>query len=199
MAPGAFVDERVPTELAEAKAELRQQAESVRNSLVTILNGDEPVAIGTIVTRDGGILTKATRLAKAPSCRRADGRTEPAKVVRVSRKDDVALLQIAAADLPVIKGWNSKDIPPVGPLLALPTASGTTVVGSVTCAPRTIPPSPKAEEFHHDGFPSAYQVGIPSVPVLNGGPVIDTRGRIREMGNVASDGWLIVIPSSSVK
>ena len=134
LAPGVFVEERGPSELEEAKAELRQRAESVRKSLVTILNGDEPVAIGTIVTRDGGILTKASALAKAPSCRLADGRTEPAKVVRISRKDDIALLRIAAADLPVIEGWDAKDIPPVGSLLALPTAGGTTVVGSVTCA-----------------------------------------------------------------
>jgi serine protease Do len=158
------------------------------------------VALGTIVTRDGGILTKASALAKAPSCRLADGRTEPAKVIRISRKDDVALLRIAAVDLPVIQGWDSKDILPVGLLLALPAPTGTTVVGSVACAPRSIRASPKGDEFHHDGFPSAYEVGIPSAPGLNGGPVIDAMGRMRGVVvAVASDGWLIVIPSSSAQ
>jgi S1-C subfamily serine protease len=33
----------------------------------------------------------------------ADGRTEPARVIRVSRKDDIALLRIAAVDLSVIE------------------------------------------------------------------------------------------------
>ena len=91
-----------------------------------------------------------------------------------------------------------KRIPSIGLLLALPTSTGTAVVGSVTCAPRSVAPSPKGEEFHHDGFPDAYEVGIPSLPILIGGPVIDAMGRMRGVVvAVASDGWLIVIPSSS--
>jgi S1-C subfamily serine protease len=159
---------------------------------------------GVLADKDGliitcaQILTKASAFAKAPSCRLADGRTKSARIIRVSRKDDTALLRIAAADLPVIEGWDLKRIPSIGMLLALPTPTGTAVVGSVTCAARSIPPSPKGEEFHHDGFPNAYEVGIPSVPVLNGGPVIDAMGSIRGVAVAkASDGWLIVIPSSS--
>lgn len=200
LAPGAYEERRGPPELAGAEAEVRRRAGSVKGSLVTILDGDEPVALGAIVTRDGGIVTRAGALGEAPSCRLADGRTEPAKVVRVSREDDVALLRIAAADLPAIEGWGSKDVPPIGQLLAIPNPDAMTVVGSVTCSLRSVMPAPKGGEFRHDRYPNVYEVGIPSTIKLSGGPVIDAMGRMRGViVAVASDGWLIVVPSSSAQ
>jgi len=192
-----------PSETEEAYGELRRAAEPSRRSVVTILDGKKPVAIGAIVARDGRILTKAHALPNAPSCRLADGRVMSAAIVRTSSESGLALLKISADGLREVNRWSSKDTPSVGQLLALPDPGDATMVGSVTCGAHQIRPVTEGNDDNslRHGFPRAYEIGVVSNPKLTGGPVVDAEGQLRGFVLAASDGSfdgsLIVVPSSA--
>ena len=97
------------------------------------------VAIGTIVSRDGQILTKASVLPEVTSCRLIDGRIFPAAVVKIAREHDLAILKIRVADLPIGE-WSREDDPRVGTILAFPAASDGLAVGFISHPPISIPP-----------------------------------------------------------
>jgi len=193
---------RGPPETEEAYGELRRGAELTRRSVVTILDGKKPVGLGTIVARDGRILTKANALPNAPTCRLADGRVMSAAIVRSSGASGLALLKISADGLREVDRWSSKDIPPVGQLIALPDPVEATMVGSVSCGAHEIRPvtEERGNDFLHDGFPRAYEVGVASNPKLTGGPVVDAEGQLRGFAvAAASAGSLIVVPSTTAR
>ncbi|SIO58359.1 Trypsin-like peptidase domain-containing protein [Singulisphaera sp. GP187] len=182
------------------RAEVRRGVETMVRSVVTILDGDEPVALGTIVGPEGQIVTRGSGLTKTPSCRLADGRISPVEVVRLSRANDLALLKISANDLRAVPGWSAQELPSIGELVAIPTPGGACSIGSVSGSARPIPAAPNDEEFPHGGFPTAFEVGVGTGPLLTGGPVVDASGRMRGVAvSVASDGWLIVVPVSAAK
>jgi S1-C subfamily serine protease len=187
-----------PPETEEAYGELRRAAEPTRRSVVTILDGKKPVAIGAIVARDGQILTRAHALPNAPSCRLADGRVMSAEIIRKSSALGLALLKVSADGLHEVDRWSSKDPPSFGHLLALPDPGEATMVGSVTCGAHQIRPVTEGNDDNslHHGFPRAYEIGVVSNPKLTGGPVVDAEGQLRGFVVAASDGSLIVVPSS---
>lgn len=188
-----------PPETEEAYGELRRAAEPTRRSVVTILDGKKPVAIGAIVARDGRILTKANALPNAPLCRLADGRVMSAAIVRTSSASGLALLKISADGVHEVDRWSSKDIPSVGELIAVPDPDEATMVGSVTCGAHQLRPAAEGDDDNslHDGFPRVYEIGVVSNPKLTGGPVVDAEGQLRGFVVAASDGSLIVVPSSA--
>jgi serine protease Do len=114
--------------LEAAGADHRRAAEATRGTLVDMLDGKRIVAHGTVVGRDGRILTLANVLPEAPTCRLSDGRVLPATVVKTSREHNLAILKIEAADLPALE-WSEADAPPIAALVALaaqvrPAATG---------------------------------------------------------------------------
>lgn len=82
-----------------------------------VLGDGKRRALGTIVSPDGYVLTKASELYGNISCRLADGRMLPAAVRNVAREHDLALLKIEARGLPQIV-WRRHQEPPVGTLVA---------------------------------------------------------------------------------
>jgi S1-C subfamily serine protease len=193
---------RGPSEAEEAYGELGRAADPVKRSVVTILDGKKPVALGTIVSGDGRILTRASALPNALSCRLADGRVMSAAIVRTSNASGLDLLKISADGLHEVDLWSPKDIPPVGQLMALPDPGEATRVGSVSCGAHEIRPVTEADDdnFPHDGLSRAYEVGVASNPKLTGGPVVDAEGQLRGFAvAAASAGSLIVVPSSAGK
>ena len=105
-------------------------------STVRVLCGDKPVALGTIISGDGWIITKASELKGKPTCKLKDNRSFPAKVVGVEEKHDLALLKIEAQGLKPIQWADSKSAV-VGNWLASPSA-GTepAAIGVVSVAAR---------------------------------------------------------------
>ena len=74
---------------------VRPISESVKDSVVQILSAGRPVALGTVVSADGYLLTKRSELSGDPiRVRLADGRLFPARVASVRRRNDLALLRI---------------------------------------------------------------------------------------------------------
>ncbi len=70
-------------------------AESVRDAVVQVLSGGRPVALGTVISTDGYVLTKRSELSGDPiRVRLGDGRLFPARVAAVRRRNDLALLRI---------------------------------------------------------------------------------------------------------
>lgn len=83
------------------------------SSTALVFSGDEPAALGTVVSKDGYILTKASELDQDISCRLRDGRHLPAKIIGVHADNDLAMLKIEAGDLTPVT-WNESDPPAVG-------------------------------------------------------------------------------------
>jgi serine protease Do len=87
---------------------------------VTILADDKEVALGTVVTADGGILTKDSETGKGTITVRLGDDIFPATLVKRFPEWDLALFQIPARDLRPIKF--AKNAPPAtrGSLLTVP-------------------------------------------------------------------------------
>lgn len=79
-------------------------------SMVQVLNGDDPVAVGTVVDSDGHVATKASQLppgAREGVVRLRDpmGQALEARVVGTDGKLDLAVLRIEGADRPTPIAW----------------------------------------------------------------------------------------------
>ena len=74
-------------------------------SVVTLLQGGKPLALGTIVRENGFVLTKQSEIAKAKGTlqvRLSSGCTLPAKEVRQFPEYDLALVKVEATGLPAL-------------------------------------------------------------------------------------------------
>jgi serine protease Do len=98
----------------------------------------EQVALGTVVSADGYILTKASELEDQISCQLADGRLLDAVVVGVEPLYDLAMLKVDADDLAAVQ-WSEDDSPPLGSWVATPGMAEIPVgIGVVSVSPRPI-------------------------------------------------------------
>jgi S1-C subfamily serine protease len=97
-------------------ARFRSVVAATRTSVVQVLNGGVPVALGTVVGEDGLIVTKGSELPPTPRCRLHDGRIVLARFIRVAHAFDLALLRVHCTDLTPVR-WAKGD-PRVGSLLA---------------------------------------------------------------------------------
>ena len=80
---------------SEMIALVRPLSESVKSSVVQVLCGSRPVALGAVVSVDGYVLTKRSELTGDPiRVRLADGQRLPARVASVRRRHDLALLKV---------------------------------------------------------------------------------------------------------
>ena len=98
---------------------------SAAASTVTIFSDDRQVALGAIIKADGLILTKLSEVENRPGLRveRADGNSFPAKIFKQNSENDLAILKIAAQDLPVIF-WSNVE-PKLGSFLLTVSPAGT--------------------------------------------------------------------------
>jgi serine protease Do len=96
----------------------REATAGVTESVVQVLDGNEPAAFGAVVDADGLVLTKASEVPDGVRCRLADGRVLAAKVVGVDPAYDMALLRVPASGLRPV-AWAASGEPAVGTLLAV--------------------------------------------------------------------------------
>ena len=129
-------------ELARAWAKAVERA---RGGVVEVLDGDAAVALGTVVTPDGHVLTKASELPMEqsfrPRCRLINGRLVDGKMVGVSAAYDLALLKGDATGLRPVEWADGERDTSAGTLIAAPVPSlGDSVVwGLVSVALRELP------------------------------------------------------------
>lgn len=132
-------DETSESPLVAIEKDLEQASVGIKQCVVQMLDGQKTVGLGTIVSSDGRILTKASLLPEAPACRLADGRLFPAAVVKTIREHDLAMLKIGAEKLPIPE-WSDDGQPQVGAIAAAPGAGDELAVGFVSHPEISIPP-----------------------------------------------------------
>jgi serine protease Do len=117
-------------------------------SVVRVMAGEKELALGTVVSADGYILTKNSEIADESevSVKLRDGRTLAAEVTGNDVRLDLVMLKVNAKDLTPVE-WSSSGSARVGDLLASPGPGGQTLaVGVVSVATRRtklsdLPPS----------------------------------------------------------
>lgn len=145
-------------------------------------------ASGFIFRRDGYILTSAHAVtgAQAISVATTDQRRFDAEVVGIDRRTDVALLRIAASDLPVVTVGHSSELCPGEWVAAMGAPFGferSVTAGVVSANPRYMPGG--------NGVP-LIQTDVALNPGNSGGPLFDERGNVVGMNSMiysASGGY----------
>jgi serine protease Do len=103
-----------------------------------VLCDERPAALGTVVSADGYILTKASELKGTITCAFGNEKPYEARLIGVHNDTDLALLKIAAKNLVPVR-WSREKAPAVGSFLATAGASGQPLaIGVVSVGPRTI-------------------------------------------------------------
>jgi serine protease Do len=98
------------------------------------------VALGTVVHREGWIVTKASELSGDVTCRFKDGRELSSRLIAEDEGLDLALLKVDADDLMPVE-WDESEELPLGAWLATPDLEEDPVtIGVVSVLPRRIPP-----------------------------------------------------------
>ncbi len=116
---------------------------------VRILADGEEVALGAVVEPNGYLVSKASVLSGKITCRFKDGTEKEAKIVGEDATDDLALLHVEAANLPMV-AWREGDPPLPGSFVATAgPADQPLAIGVVSSEVRRIfalaePPRPKA-------------------------------------------------------
>jgi len=110
-------------------APFKPVVERANVATVRVLSNEKDAALGTIVTADGLILTKASELRGAVSVKLNDGSVFDAEIVSLHKQTDLALLRIDSKDLKPVAFADSKNVPTgnwlaAAGLGALPTAVG---------------------------------------------------------------------------
>jgi serine protease Do len=130
---------RLYTSGSSVRKAFGEAVEVVRKSTVEVRIDGKPRALGTIVSDDGWVVTKASESNGEVTCRLSDGRDLPAKVVGANEANDLALLKLDASGLTAVE-WEMSGDPSIGQWVAtagvqsLPAA-----VGVVSTARRQIP------------------------------------------------------------
>jgi len=106
-------------------------------STVRVLSDGKDCALGTVVSADGLILTRASDLKGKLSCEFRDGKEYPARVLGIEPKTDLALLKVEAKGLTPIE-WRDSKSASAGAWLASPgMGQDPAAIGVVSVATRT--------------------------------------------------------------
>ena len=129
---------------------------------------------GFIVSDDGLILTNAHVVngASEVTVRLTDRREFTAKVVGVDTKSDIAVIKIAAKNLPTVKVGDSRNIRVGEWVLAIGAPFGfanSATAGIISAKGRTLPDS---------GYVPFIQTDVPINPGNSGGPLFNMRGEV---------------------
>ena len=120
------------------KAPFREVVADASRGTVQVLCDDKPVALGTVVSADGHILTKASELSGRIVCKLAGDKTYEARLLGIHEDTDLALLKIDAKNLVPVR-WARDGSPAIGSFLATAGRGGEPLaIGVVSVGPRTI-------------------------------------------------------------
>lgn len=117
---------------------LKSLARPVSKSIVRLYAGDRHVAMGTVVSADGLLITKNSEVTtRGPiTCLLSDGSKVPAKLRRADKVHDVALLEIESTGLEAIR-WSAQPLA-LGQFLLAPDEKGDVIaVGNYSVTPRS--------------------------------------------------------------
>jgi len=126
---------------ANIRGPLTDFVASMGNCTVRVFCDGQKVALGTVVSKRGEVLTKASELKGKIECRLADGSSLPARVAGVSEQHDLALLQLEGSLIRELKPvlLSMEKTPSVGSFLAtVSPAGGVIALGVVSVLPRQL-------------------------------------------------------------
>ena len=106
------------------------------SSVVSVLDGDSQVALGTVADAGGSVLTVASQLPAQPRCRFPDGRLVGVEVGGVDPAYDLALLKVPASEGLRPITWASEASPPAGTLLVAAEPGGRPLAAGIVSVPR---------------------------------------------------------------
>ena len=115
------------------------------DSTVFVLDNGKDVALGTVISAEGFVLTKDSELRSDKiMVRTKDGKEYAAKKISANETWDLAMLKVEdAKDLKPIS-WSESKVAPVGNWVATTApAEKPVAIGVVSVASRTMPPGPK--------------------------------------------------------
>ena len=92
---------------------------SARKSTAAVYCGDKQVALAVVVDAEGHLVTKASELTGPAECLFHNGARRKARLIGVSKDDDLALLKVDANALTPIE-WAPDDDPAVGSWIVTP-------------------------------------------------------------------------------
>jgi len=84
--------------------------ESAEAAIVEVITGEKVVAIGTVVSPLGYIVTKESEISDSPLVRLPDGRTLNARIIAKDQRLDLALLIIPGVRLPSVRWGRSQGL-----------------------------------------------------------------------------------------
>jgi len=150
-------------------------AAEARRSLVEVSNGGGGSGAGTIWHPDGLIVTNA-HVVRGPSPRVTlpDGATRVAQVLAHHSGIDIAILSVAASQLPTIGLGHSRDLRPGHWVMALGHpwgVAGAATAGVVIGVGADMPEMPRSGQ-------DWIAVGLHLRPGHSGGPLVDAQGRL---------------------
>lgn len=177
-------------------AELSSLVDQARKSLVRVHNGRQGTGAGTILHKDGLLVTNAHVIAgKKPQITLWDGREFEGKLLAVDRQIDLAAVAIDAGDLPVIELANGSRLQPGHWVVALGHPWG--VLGATT-AGMVIAVGKPVEGLPYRG--PLIQVGLHLRPGHSGGPMVDGRGRLVGLNTMIAGPQVgLAVPIQTVK
>jgi len=136
---GAQLMRMKPTRPQRGEAAVGPVATAAARSVVTVLCDGRAACLGTVVTADGLVVTKASELKGTVTCQLPDGRTAPAERLGVRDAHDLALLRVQARPLVPVT-WAEAEDRRVGRWVVTPGPDGRVRgVGVVGVACLTVP------------------------------------------------------------
>ena len=148
--------QRAPTRVTRNGPKIRHAfrpaLREARRSTVRVICNGKAVALGTVVDKNGHVLTKASELTQPMRVRLFDGSERPARALSYSDAHDLALIKIDT-DRPLTPATWAKQTPKLGHWLATtdPLDPDPVAIGVVSVSPRKL----KAKGFLGIGFGDA--------------------------------------------
>jgi serine protease Do len=141
------------------KAAFKDTVAATNASTVRVLSEGIQSAMGTVVSADGYILTKASELDGRLQCYFNNGHRFDAELVSVHKESDLALLRVDAAGLPPVT-WSKGREPAIGSWIVSSGLEETpTAIGIVSAPARTIPKPRAVLGIHLDNAPQGARIG----------------------------------------
>ncbi len=126
------------TQGKKLKGLLEPMTQPLRAGVVSILNGGAPVALGTVVDKDGLAVVMASALPPRPQCRLPDGGIADLTVVGVDKSFDLAVIRISPKSIRPAP-FADRDPVPTGTVVAAVGPDGQPLtVGVVSVAARKL-------------------------------------------------------------
>jgi len=147
--------------------------EQLRRGVVQVEQGGRPIAVGTVLAKDGRVLTSLSALGsvESPEIRYADNTVVKAKVGHKDKNWDLALLVPQSGKW--LDGLMPTDADPNGELKAFLPKAGKLAASGINLKGRT-----DARSKEGDALPNVLDLDLKGIPGIPGAPLLDPNGKV---------------------